>query len=779
MHSLPMKMKRRGQMFTWDMIFGLVLFLLTFGITISIWETSYTELRLSEEGYEMTWLVETVGDQLVRTGGDPPYWSRDNVITYGLTEERGAYGESESRIIDADKLLMLLQDIRSNYTKVRNKLLGSGTYELYLEVSCLNSTSLACLHGIPLQTVTETVSCNNQRIYVNKPMRMTNSYEWYEAEDLWGNHDDSQCSRGCSGGNMSAVHQVPDAHMPSKKGRHYIWARVLGNPGATASIFIDHKAYRLYAGTSNGIIDWKYLGEQDLGYDVLIGFNDTAVGDRVDTLLLTTDKSYDPRRDNAANYGNPSIGEPCEAGLKPVGGEVHTVMKTGIIGLPPTALERLTGAEAVGDGIVQLRVVVWGGRERTARDSGVPTTMTTTTTLRTAIDCIPIADPDMCVSNKPSVLLMEDTILWGAGGPEYALQCGSSRDVTINWAGNHGGSPNYFAFFVDNGSFMVGKCSSDVPPNEIPPNDPNGNYEYEMNCTLTPDASDLPLPDGPHKLIVMAENEGGFCYPENSSYDDRMDVDIDLTGCISYAGITCNKWTEAYLPPPGCDNRFDSVRDIHSLDVAGGPLRTGMADTVTVKWEGDHGADRQVQWTFLLRQGGAYDTIGHCYSNVAADDTGAVNYYTMDCAVDTPAAVDCEQAYLYSVAETNDNRYCADPDDPDAEAVDSIDVLVDGCHSCDEETETAFSGDRISIECPSGQTITQILRADYVPETSGVGCPDGGVDGACHYDCRLDYPTTNCLGQPDCEFDVSDAACGNNDPCPATLKKLVLKVECG
>jgi len=681
MHSLPVKMKSKGQMFTWDMIFGLTLFLLTFGITISIWDTSYNDLRSSEDGYEMTWLVETVGDQLVRTAGDPPNWARENVITYGLTEESGAYGQTESRIIDADKLLMLLQDLRSNYTKVRDRLLGSGTYDLYLEVSCLNSTGLTCLQGIPLQNVTDTVGCNNQPIYVNRPWKMTNSYEWHEAEDLWGNNDESQCAIGCSRGNLSAIHQAPDAHVPSKKGGHYVWVRVLGNPGGGAWIFIDQTAYPLYAGTSGGIIDWKFLGTQELGYEAVIGFNDTAAGDMVDALLLTTDQSYDPRRDNRDRYGNPNTGKPCEAGLKPAGGEVHTVMKTGIIGLPPTALDRLTGREPVGDGIVQLRVAVWGGRERTARISGETTTSTTTTTLRKAIDCNPIADKDMCVSDKPSVITMENTVLWGAGGPEYTLTCGINKDVTINWVGNHGGNPNYFAFFVDDGRYMVGKCKSDVPANEVPPGDPNGDYEYEMNCTLWPDPVALPLPNGMHTLIVTAENEGGFCYPSpmNDSYDAVMDdINIDLTGCLNYNSIPCQKWAEGYPPPFGCLPASDSVGDIHSLNVLGGALTRGQEETVEVKWEGDHGPYGHVQWTFLVKYGSIYDTVGYCHSDVVGD-TGTLNYYTMECKFTVPGSIPCGPQYLYAVAEARDGRYCKEPDNPLAEAVKIIGVTVDGC----------------------------------------------------------------------------------------------------
>ena len=47
MHRLSIG--RRGQILTWDLIFGVIIFFLAFALSIQMWETAYSELRHTEE----------------------------------------------------------------------------------------------------------------------------------------------------------------------------------------------------------------------------------------------------------------------------------------------------------------------------------------------------------------------------------------------------------------------------------------------------------------------------------------------------------------------------------------------------------------------------------------------------------------------------------------------------------------------------------------------------------------------------------------------------------
>ena len=60
-------MKTKGQVFTGDLFFGILIFLIVLVITIDLWDTAYTELRRAEDAYEMNWIAETISDQLVQS----------------------------------------------------------------------------------------------------------------------------------------------------------------------------------------------------------------------------------------------------------------------------------------------------------------------------------------------------------------------------------------------------------------------------------------------------------------------------------------------------------------------------------------------------------------------------------------------------------------------------------------------------------------------------------------------------------------------------------------
>jgi hypothetical protein len=661
-------MKNRGQIFTWDLIFGLIIFMVVLGISIQMWETSYAELRNSEVMYEMNWLAETMSDQLVMTAGEPKEWKDNDTIAFGLADVRGVRGKVESRVLDADKVISLINAFSKDYNTARNRLLGSSRYDMYIELSCLNSTDMGCLQGLPLHYASESGACIDKTIHVNTIKHMTDAYLWYEAEDLWGNADSTFCWKGCSGDYMSSINGAPDVHFTTKPGDYLIWARVLGNPSSPASLKVNQATYPIYRNTVPSLIGWVYLGEQDLGQEAVLGFNGTQVSDQIDALLLTTDQGYDPRN-NAIAWGNPAITAPCVIGNVQEGSDSFSVAKTAVMGLDPTMDQVFSGTSPVRNNVLQVKVVVWGGTAMTPIMAG-GTTIAPTTLPPTALVCAGTPSED-CVSASPSAISITGIAL----DTDTIFTCGASKPVTVSWSGSHMGDPNYFGFFIDNSSYPVGRCQSDNSFMETI----GETYVYDMSCTIDAPAGGLGLSDGPHDLIVTAEDYGGYCYPkpDNTSQDDERSTPVDLVNCISYIPIVATAQTP---PRIECSDLSDTVDNpIHRVD---GPMTLicGNSNTINVYWGGWHGADHLVQWSYLLNASGRYVPVGYCQSNVV-DTSPPKRFYQMSCTF-TPTSTGSipNGVYrLYVVAESDTNTYCTDPQHQWAEAIGNVQVGVINC----------------------------------------------------------------------------------------------------
>ncbi len=717
MRNVSVTMKK-GQIFTWDMIFGITVFLVALVLVVYLWEASYRELRHAEEAYGMNWLAETVSEQLVRTGGEPHYWIPEQVVAYGLAEVRG--GEVavdphdlqikvsrkpvESRVLDADKILYLIKAFQEDYEGVRNRMLGSSRYDLYVELSCVNRSDLTCLQGLHLDNVNEPVHCTNTRVSVSG--FRTDSYVWLEAEDVWGSPSSSFCLKGCSGGNTSRIDDVEPVTVGIDPGKYQIWVRAYED-NSDAKIVLDGVEHGIYGLRRPGSLGWSHVGEQDLDSEVVIGFADTEDGNRVDAVLLSTEGSYTPGVENIEFYGNPNTFESCIIGNPSEGSDTVSSAKTAVVGVPLSRTELLGGVHRILDKVVEVKVVVWGGEALPPREiSGESATTTTTTLPPTDIICSGGELTEYCVANYPPAI--DVTGVKFSGG--NTLSCGDSKDFTVSWRGTHLRDPNYFAFYLDNRSFFLGACSSFVDEGDL------GYHNYNMSCAVdVPEGLDVV--DGQHEFIVTAEDEDGYCMPGDERADDQESYAVNIQNCLGYANLPCS---QTYGKKSGCVENVNSVDTVYRME-SNGLECTNYGNTADTYWGGGHGDSGTVYWTYLLEVDGSYVCLATCES------TGATAHYNMSCTLNlgsdcdgNPLNIPDGQYRLLVTAETHPENYCRDP-----------------------EAADAVGSGTVSWSCETGGS--NVLLTYYIADASGVEEAElySDVSGSWGYTAVEPAPTHN------------------------------------
>jgi len=688
------KMKK-GQVFTADMIFGVIVFLIALAAALHLWQTTYDELRSSQESYEMNWLSETVSEQLVRTPGDPYNWTDENAITYGLAATKGPRRTVESRVLDADKILNFIKAAQEDYAGVRNRLLGSSRYDLWVQFSCVNRTDLTCLQGLPTHLPSGPINCAETTLTVDK--NYTGSYLWFEGEELFGRYMSDEnfrvyCKKtGCSHNNMSAVDDASAASVETNPGDYKIWVRTLEDY-SDARIVVNGKAFPMHKLGVRGLVGWNHVGTLHLDSETNIGFSKTVPGTFVDAILLSNDGFYDPRRQNINFFGNPNIVGVCTVGDTQRGSDILSATRTAVIGVGDhISTENEQGRP--NDRVVQVRVVLWRGTEEsTAQQQSAPST-STTTTLPVDLRCTGTPGEDCSAYNAP-VIFIDDIKTWGPPGEENIIRCSgttpSTKDVTVFWQGNHGGDPNYFGFYIDDGSGLVGSCESDNSAAE----ESGVNYNYVMNCSLTiPSKEQLHVSNGLHDLIVTGEDYLGYCTPYDPRSDSEQSVTVDVEDCLDYTVLTAGEMKPSYMQT--ICSKEGTVESIHKVSVPSGTITCDKANPVinpvTVYWGGMHGEDKQVQWTYLIKNGDEYDCIASCKSTVDEAES-QTQYYQMGCDI-SPDGFKCDSRgdtysipdgdyELYVIGESDGNNYCANPDgtgDNAPEAVGTATVHVSGC----------------------------------------------------------------------------------------------------
>lgn len=323
-------LNKKAQVFTWDIVFAMIVFFIVLGILIYLWSDTVEKMTTSEIEYELSWLSTAVSEQLVRTLGIPYNWIKDpepdNITVIGLADSETIGNSTKvlDRILDPDKLMHFINITQNNYLAVRNKLLGSGKYDFYAEISCLNQSDICCFEGLYLDTIKDSIiTCGNGFNFSISENHIRGIYLWREAE---GYDDESGISVEVSpkaseplGGtsNNSWVERLNNINnfvlynfaVPCDMGIYSLWTRYakddLSSSGKIINISLDNTT--IFSGPYNGtkigggsaFWKWKPVGNLTLSkekHTLKIGVGEPGGGSAVflDTLLLTTNLRYTP-----------------------------------------------------------------------------------------------------------------------------------------------------------------------------------------------------------------------------------------------------------------------------------------------------------------------------------------------------------------------------------------------------------------------------------------------------------------------------------------------------
>lgn len=116
MHEKPtaLNIGEKGQIFIYDAVFALAIFLLLFISLLAVWQSSFDSINDSRKLEEMKTKAINASDLLVFTKGSPDNWhniSLNDVNSVGLV--------SSARVIDSNKLNAFQS---SEYASLKNKM---------------------------------------------------------------------------------------------------------------------------------------------------------------------------------------------------------------------------------------------------------------------------------------------------------------------------------------------------------------------------------------------------------------------------------------------------------------------------------------------------------------------------------------------------------------------------------------------------------------------------------------------------------------------------------
>ncbi|MFH1055404.1 MAG: hypothetical protein V1744_04850 [Candidatus Altiarchaeota archaeon] len=718
---------KKAQIFTVDMIFGVMIFLVLLAITVHLWESAYGELRWREEDYERNWLAETVSEQLVRTSGDPPEWSLKQPFAYGLAQTVGAGQNTESRVLDADKIFHLINDSRNDYDRVRNNLLGSSRYDFYLELSCVNRTDLGCLQGLSTDSINLPVYCIDKddpkkSFRINIGEHHSYSYLWFEAEDLFGNKVPCSKPGSCSGGDqygMSLVREYVEAKVRTDPGKYNIWVRLASGAGPTISLNgVEHQVPKV-----SKPVGWSYAGWQELRGETTIGIRGDIDADPVDAILLT-DSDYNPGVENPKSFGNPNIHSVCAAGNLNSGSDIVSASKTAVIGVPATLSDTGSGTQLANDKVLEIKVIIWGGNIILSDEGGPGGPPTTTQPTQPPEPLVCLTEPpteEMCIQDGQSNMLIT-----GVDPPNAEITCGQLYSLTVHWTGSHSGDPNYFGFFLGDDT-LVGACQTMNPLTE----ETGKVYNYDMQCMFLPMASGINMPDEQTTFTVTGKDFGGYCLPNDINRDTQYQMQVDVKGCMKYIALGCisTGHTKVNFKCDFNDNGQNSVDKVYDV-IPGNPnLECNVKNDITVHWSGTHsgglGEDNSVYWTYLLKKGNEQYCIGTCQSTPQTPETEK-QYYEMTCSL-LPTEEDCgSNLYspsngeydLYIIAETYGGYYCDVPGQAEAYGVGKVTINNWNCEATSSSTETSSSSTSTETTSSSSSSSSTTTDTVIIPPSS-------------------------------------------------------------
>jgi hypothetical protein len=203
-----MPRKEKGQAFVWDVVLATSVFLIILGILVFQWTSLISSMLSTNAEYEVSWLSTAASEQLVRTSGSPFDWNNGTAaqrnIIFGLAdyERAGNNTRALDRILDPDKVFMYL-NASQNYTWMRYRMLGSGIYDYYIQLSCLNNEGIDCFNGLILDSKNNAlVNCSNNASFSSREGYLYAVYNNRNLSGVWRFSEGAGAVAYDSSGNM-------------------------------------------------------------------------------------------------------------------------------------------------------------------------------------------------------------------------------------------------------------------------------------------------------------------------------------------------------------------------------------------------------------------------------------------------------------------------------------------------------------------------------------------------------------------------------------------------
>lgn len=156
---------KRAQVSSGELLMAYFIFFLVLTMAITIWSNTTEKIKGSERFYDLEETAVDLAEKLVRTGGVPSTWDKENVTVIGLA--------NEPRVLDQGKVLEFLDMMNdsaynnpctgiSNY-ECNKPILGMGKYEFYFTLKDINGTTMEI----------ENISCITGRAPIDEIEKLT------------------------------------------------------------------------------------------------------------------------------------------------------------------------------------------------------------------------------------------------------------------------------------------------------------------------------------------------------------------------------------------------------------------------------------------------------------------------------------------------------------------------------------------------------------------------------------------------------------------------------
>lgn len=602
------------------MVFATMLFMAVLYLSIYLWNTTIDKSRVSENEYQMNFLVESVSNQLINTPGVPHDWEPKSVQVYGLADSSNQTRKwkgtgYQSRVIDIDKVLYLIHQLDYNYSLVRRKLLGGGKYDVGFRLSCKNQSRLDCLQGLSVRTIEVDIPCENGYSFTVTEKRL-DRHEWIEAEaeDYWGNPGTDNCgddNLACSNKLNSHVSEGDGVKtVRLDPGLYNIWVRSYDDDTAT-ELVVDGTAYQISQELNTGM-RWNKIGQANLEGSVTLEIDNT-VGYYLDAILFTTDPDLEPNN-VPGSFGNPNLVGECLFGAVTDADKVVASSRTGVFSRPLSDIEAM-GADTIEFGkAFRLDTYIIMNPE-----VQLPPGPTSTST----IEAMSITCNDV-TGSSPNCDISGDSVIDfnGVGFPSY-FECGVNEVIDVNWRGKHNGHNNYFAFHAINETdeaVKLGVCTTLYDTDDEV-------REFVMQCNAQPPAAGGPLRDKPYEVYLTGENNQGYCEPGDMDADAAKGQQIEFRNCYPYEDLSCTDNPSASHVQ--CGNPTDLI-DLVRAEMDDIQF-CGQDFDVNIFWNGSHYPDAVRRNYFSFFRDGDYNNpVKICHTEKAGDD-GQNNFYKTTC----------------------------------------------------------------------------------------------------------------------------------------------------